>query len=325
MVCAVAVTGFSKAKKSKDDTPKRFAIEINSTLGGVKRDMGSNNNTGNFLQPAVYNPGKLKFTGGSSVGFDGQFFAFVGQKRNLGMGIGVWYASQKGDMSLDSFHVEYKATNHYGTIFRQLLTANSLIESQHIKEVNIPIVARYKIAIKEKLAITIDGGLVLNIHETTQYDTKAYFDFEAIYKYTPAGQAVYDDAVVPDATDIQITRKYLQNAGLGATTQQYFANARATGSQVGLDIQPNNNSQHGQVSYAAGSIGFLLRPSIAYNFTPEWSVVLGGYLMSMSMNNKPRSDYRIIDLDGNYSSPVNAVTTLKIMSYGANLGLRYSF
>ncbi len=327
LLVAMASTSFCKNKNSKHNTPTQFAFDISGTFGTVKHDFNTDGKIGNFLTPVIYNPGTLKFTGGSSQGFDAQFSFFFGQRRTFGMGFEFWYCLQKGDLSLDGFHVEYKATDKYGQSFRQLLTANSLKESHNIRDVNLPIVAKYRLPIGNKLVVNIDGGIVINVHEATKYDSKASFDFEAIYKLSNPGNDKFDDAVTPDPNDYQITRSYLQKTGFGAITEQYFAEAQAQGDPVGLNVLPNSNqnSQHGSFSYSVGSIGFLLRPSIAYNLSKEWSVVVGGYLMSLNVKNKPASDYRIMDLEGNYSSPAEAVTTLKVTSYGLNLGLRYSF
>jgi hypothetical protein len=331
LFATLAHTAFcrNQRKDAKRNTPTQFAFDITGSSGSLAHKMNTaDGKIGTFLQPAIYNPGTLKFSNGSSKGFDFQTSWFFGQKRKFGMGVEFWYCQQKGDMSLEGFHVEYKATDKYGWAYRQLLTSNILTESQNISQINLPIVAKYRLILNRKLTVNVDAGIVINVREEIKYKSHAAFDFESIYKFQSSGPPVYDDAVVPDNTDMFTTKSYLQSLGYSSSAiQSYFENSSAAGSTVGLNVIPNTsqNSESGIVSYSAGSIGFLLRPSVAYNLSPEWSVVLAGYAMSMSIKNKPKDDYRIMDIDGNYSSPLKAVKSLEVTSYGLNLGLRYSF
>ncbi len=327
-ILANTASARNKRKDAKRNTPTQFALDITGTTGSIAHKLNTaDGKIGTFLQPAIYNPGTLKFSDGGSKGFDFQTSWFFGQKRKFGMGVEFWYCQQKTDMSLEGFHVEYKATDKYGWDYRQLLTSNILKEAQDINQINIPIVAKYRLILNRKLTVNVDAGIVINVKETIQYKSHAAFDFETIYKFQASGPPVYDDAVIPDNNDMFTTKSYLQSLGYSSSAIQSYFESLPASANASLNVIPNTNqnSESGIVSYSAGSIGFLLRPSVAYNLSPEWSVVLAGYAMSMSINNKPKDNYRIMDIHGNYSTPLNAAKSLDIKSYGINLGFRFSF
>ena len=314
---------YSTMGKEKGENATKYAIDVSGMFSTLSQDLSSNGKMGTYLLPAIYAPGTIKFTNGSSIGGDGQFSCYFGNHHHFGAGIGFIYVIQNGQITLDGFHVEYKETDPKNYDYRQLVTANKLSESLTITGMSIPIVAKYRTNISEKLTFGIEAGLLVNLSESIKYDATASFDFEAIYKFANNGALVYDDAPIPDKHDWFIEIDRLTPAQTYEQTKLYFDTLRQKGYNVALDVQPTNKS--GIVNYKSGSLGFIVRPDLAYNLADNIAVTLSGFLMTNTINNTPKDDYRIMDINGNYTSPLNAVTKINSLSYGISLGIRYSF
>ncbi len=312
------------AKKTPEKHSCKFSIDAIGQVGSPSHTYKTTGNTGSFLNTAVYDPGSYTFNGLNSKGGGLQFSIFFGKSRHFGLGIGALYCAHAGNMELDNFHVEYEATDTKGQVFRQLLTANTLQESFTIHNINIPVVARYQTVIFEELTFSVDAGMLVNLGGSLNYNTNAAFDYEAIYKFSSGSNpvAIYDNSTIPDASDWFITKSNSQQ-GYPSSSQAFFDTMRARGYNVALNVQPNNKS--GKVNLAPGSVGFLVRPSVAYNLSAHVAVSVGAYYMIQTFKNTPSNAYPIMDINGSYNSPLKQLTSVSGATYGINIGFRYSF
>ncbi len=321
--------GFCKDIRDKRSVLRpltKYTVDAGYILGGTVNNVATGTDRGNYPDPVVYYPGTTTFGDWKLKGAaHAQFSYFFGLKMHFGIGIGVMYAKTAGNMTRDTFRVEYRETDQQNNMYRQLLTMKTpLSASLNFTSISIPIVAKYQVRLSNRLTFTADAGIVVNLAESAKYTTTgSSYDFEAIYKFVPGGGAVYDNAVTPAAGDWYVTRDGYSATHTSATIASVFDTLRQKGYNVALNVQPNNTS--GKVNFKPGSIGLLLRPTLALNFPYNISVTIGGYLMTQTVHNSSKSNDHVIDINGKSTSPLSTTTSVTSTIYGLDLGIRYSF
>jgi outer membrane protein OmpA-like peptidoglycan-associated protein len=269
----------------------------------------------------------LHFKNGSSWGVDGQIGYFFGRKRHWGIGAGVMYMKQQGDIYLDKFRIEYASVDKNNDVFRQIVTANKQIkESITSNDLCLPLVLKYKGQFSSRWGFTMDAGLLFRLQMKNSYTTNASFNYEAIYKYSKVGNtttAVYDNSAIPGPTDQLITQTFYNAHSANnvySTAQEWFNAQNGLGQNVGLNVHTNSTS--GTVSYK-GTIGFIVQPCISYRLTDYLFFNMGLYYIVQFFNNTDNTkNYKLTDQLGSYSSVMNGVTSSDNSTYGVNLGFR---
>ena len=106
----------------------KWVLDVNLLGGALVKDITTANSAGNYLNGVNINQGVLKFKNGASFGFDVQLGYFFGEKRHWGIGTGIMYLSQMGDLTLDNYHAEYQSVDYNGNTFRQVVSPNQPIK-----------------------------------------------------------------------------------------------------------------------------------------------------------------------------------------------------
>jgi len=309
----------------KDSLLPYWCIDLNAMVGLLTQQL-------TFVNPAGYyngllnpNISSLKFENGMSYGFDAQLGYFFGPRRHFGIGAGLNYMYQHGDLTMDNFHIEYQSTDNFGNIFRQEITGEGGVkETLGVSNFNIPLVLKYKTRLTKKVGFTADAGVLFNLVESNTYKANTAFDYEAIYKYETINgvtTTVFDNSPVPGPTDLLITKSQYESQYPSANIQNYFNSLQSHGYNVGLGVKPYNNS--GSVSFS-GSVGLLLRPAISISLSEIVALNLGVYYLYQDFNHTAASNYHLTDKVGQYSSLLNTVTGSVNNSYGLNVGLRFT-
>ncbi len=336
----IAANGALSAFAQTTDTPKhhrvwfkpdsmltRWVVDVNAVGGLLTRNMTVDNTTGNYTNGINNNTGELKFSNGYSFGGDLQIGYFFGRKAHFGIGTGIQYLYQQGDLTLNNFMVQYQSNDNNGTIFRQVITANDKItEKITVSNINIPLLLKYKKRFTQRIGFTADAGIVYNLQEKNTYKTNASFDYEAIYKYTnpPSGDpALYDNAVNPGPTDFLVTKAGFTAHDNVNDVNAFFNQQAQKGENVGLGVKPD--TKKGSVSYLTGSVGFLIRPAVNVFLSDNVALNLGLYYQYQPFNNNIPSGYRLTDKVGSYNSALKTVSASTDQSYGVNVGLRFFF
>lgn len=332
VLSANAQTNDTATKKTylSDAEMKRCVVDINLLGGVLSQKYTTANSIGNYTNAlSDANLGNLKFTNGTSFGFDAQLGYFFGNSNHFGIGLGFMYLSQMGDATLDQFHVQFQSTDGLGNVSREVITADQPVkETLQVTNMNIPLVFKYKDRFSKRLGFTLDAGILYNVQEKNAYKTNATFDYEEIVdNVTTAGGGnvtIYDNSLTPASTDLTITKNWFNNTvHPNETIQQYFAYQESLGYHVGLGVSPNNKT--GSVSYTNGSIGFIIQPSINYFFSDNVALNIGAYYIYQTFNNSPTNNYQLTTKPGDYSSVLNNVSKSVNQSYGLNLGVRFFF
>ncbi len=317
------------AMRAADSLSPRWCFDINLKGGMQSQNFTANNFASDYLNAVNGAIGKLNYTNGMSYGFDFQLGYFFDKKRHFGIGAGMMFLLEQGDLTMDQFHIEYQSADAQSPVsqtFRQLITADGPIkETIKSSSINVPLLLKYKTQLSRKLGLGVDAGVLFNVQMRNSYSSNASFDYEAIYKFTNTGSgyvAVYDNSPSPDQVNEQfITRQQVSKES--ANVQAYFNNLRSQGYNVGLNQSPNHNS--GTVTYT-GSIGYLVQSSVSYKLSDYLSLNLGLYYFMQSLDNSANNkNYKLTDKVGSYNSLMNSVSTVQNSSYGLNLGLRIYF
>jgi outer membrane protein OmpA-like peptidoglycan-associated protein len=321
----------SKNTYTQDNLLSRWVLDVNGLGGMVTQDITTIGTIGNYNN-AVSNSstgGNLKFTDGSSIGFDAQLGFFFGHQRHFGIGAGFMYMWQTGNVKMNEpFSVSFQSTDYQNNTFRQVITSNQTIkEWVKTTNMNIPIVLKYKNRFSKVLGFTADAGILINLRERNAYNSNATFDYEAIYSYAVSSDGVhtvYDNSVPPASSDVLYTRAAFVPSSKYPTVQDYFNKLRSTGYNVGLGVAPGSNS--GTVSYTTGSIGFIAQPSLNFFLSDAVALNLGVYYMYQPFKNATDANYQIsnkvLGNGGEYHSVLNTASEIKTQSYGINVGVR---
>jgi len=311
-----------------DSLLSRWVVDINLLGGVLTQDLTLANTSPNYTNGiAGNNTGTLKFSNGMSYGADAQLGYFFGKRGHFGLGTGLMYLYQTGDLTLEGFRVQYQSADAGGNVFRQIITANDKItEKITTTNVSIPLLLKYKNRFSRRFGFTADAGILYNVQLSHEYETNASFDYEAIYQFTNPDNGlptVYDNGVNPSTSDYLITRDHYLHAHPGGDVNAYFNTQQGMGYNVGLGVKPG--LKKGSVTYLEGSVGFLFQPSLNY-FLSDWCALnIGGYFLYQPFNNNVPAGYRLTDKVGGYSSALNSVSSGSSQSYGGNLGIRFFF
>jgi outer membrane protein OmpA-like peptidoglycan-associated protein len=313
-----------KKEFKADRMLSNWCLDINLTGGVLMQDVTSDNFKSHYLNSVNSSASELKFKRGTSVGLDAQIAYFFNKNKHWGLGTGFMYLSQGGNMTMDNFHVEYQATDYAGHTFRQVITANRAItETQTINNFNIPLLLKYKTRFSRTVGFTADAGLMFNLVEKTKYTTDASFDYEAIYKLNTSGStitSVYDNAIVPGSTDLLITKNQYLALRPTADVNGYFNALRAQGNNVGLGVKARNSK--GDVSYKAGSVGFLFRPAVSFYLSDQAALNFGAYYLYQNFNQGTSGSNQLTNKVGEYNSILSNASSSVSQSVGVNIGVR---
>lgn len=308
-----------------DKDLSRWVIDINALGGIYDQQMDFAATAPNYLNGINVNTGTPGFKPGGALGGDLQLGYFMGKNKHWGLGTGILYMREWGNITLDNFHAEYQSVDNNGYVFRQVVSSNSINERIKTDNFNIPLLLKYKNRFSKHWGFTADMGALFNLQMKNHYATNASFDYEAIYKFITddAGIStpVYDYSTIPGNTDFLITKYQYTKNNPGGNVQDYFNTKRAEGYNVGLGINPTQ--KNGTISYATVSVGLLLQPSFNYFFSDHVALNVGAYFLYQPFKNEGTSTYTMTNKPGEYRTVLGSSSAIKTQSYGVNIGLRF--
>lgn len=320
-VCGTLVAGAQGVGNYADSILSRWCIDVNARAGLLNQNFNTIYSLDNYAQNVNSNSGTVKFKNGYSLGGELQVGYFFGSKRHWGIGTGINYYAFSGDVTVDGYHVEYRAVDFNNNVYRQVITGNNIKEQLNITSVNIPLVAKYKNRFSKKWGFTADAGLMIGLKAANSWKADGSFNYEAIYKFTDATHTVYDNGATPNVEDYFITRANWLRNNPGGNVQAYFDELNSKGYNVGLNVKPTSGS--GTVNYRSATIGLLLKPSMNYFLSDNVALDFGVYYMLQPFKNDARSNYMLTAKVGEYNSVLNSASGVNAQSYGVNIGARF--
>ncbi|PQJ09958.1 hypothetical protein CJD36_014755 [Flavipsychrobacter stenotrophus] len=321
VLCASLLTHAQGFANYADSMLSRWCIDVNGRGGLLSQNYTSLYTLDNYAQNINSNTGTLKFKNGYNVGGELQVGYFFGRMRHWGVGTGINYTSMVGDITVDGYHVEYRAVDFKDNVYRQVLTANNVAEHMEMTGFNIPVLLKYKNRWSKHWGFTADGGLMLGVQRSNSWKADASFNYEAIYKFTDLTHTVYDDAPVANVEDYFITRaNWLKNNHNG-DVQAYFNDLNNKGYNVGLNVKPGSGS--GKTTFSSVTLGILLKPSVNLFLSDNVALDFGVYYMFQPFKGGADRGYTLTSKVGDYNTVLNSVSTANTQSYGVNIGARF--
>lgn len=304
----------------KDARLSRWVLDVNLMGGKLSNKYNMASTAGNYPLGHNVTTGNLKFANGGSWGADVQLGYFFGKGKHFGVGTGLSYFVQSGDVTLDTFHAEYQSTDVKNRPVRQVVTATGPIREQlNMTNINIPLMFKYKDRFSKHWGVTADAGLLINVQLKNEYTANAAFDYEAIYKYSE-GRWVYENSSEPAGNDFLVTKAHFLKNSPNGDVNKYFVAQAAQGNNVGLNVAPASES--GNVSYK-GAIGFLVSPAINFFLSDNVALSLGVWYMYQHTSPGLSDNYRLTYNIGEYNSVLKSAESVSSQSYGAKLGARF--
>jgi hypothetical protein len=294
-------TGVWGQQYKAEDLLLKYADHVNSNVSDIKFGNG------------------IFYSGSLQLGY------FFGHARSFGIGSGISLARHNGKLTVENFHVEYKAIDFNNEVFRQVVHAGMPIEEElSVTNISIPLVLKYQTFFENKLGIQLDAGIVLNLKNSTTYTSNAIFDYEAVYKYVVNGQtlsAIYDQSSEPGPTNWMISRRHYARTQPEGDIAAYFDSRRKEGYNVGLDVRAA--APAGKVELKTG-IGYQVQPGVCYLINERMVASLNFLFLWQSYSNENGST-RLTDKVGSYSALINNIKEGRSTLYGIGLGIRYNF
>ncbi len=338
ILCLVALglvaNTYSSTAQVRTEYMRSLSADLQVTGGMLNQNISSIPFSVNYKDALNTKQGDIKFDNGMSKGFDFRLGYYFNRKRSLGIGVGINYYKQQGDFKLDTFHVEFRSADATYDPFRQVIsTTRGIKESIVTKSINIPFLLRYKKDFNDKIALTVDAGILYNINVKNTYNTNASFDYEGIY-LLEGNVPVYDNSEIPSDNSLIITKaEYLKNFPNG-DVNAFFKHHDSIGKSVGLNL--NAAQKEGSVTYKSGSLGYTGEIAVNYMVYKNICVRLGAYYTYQSFTNTTNNnalrltDAVVKDASGTttgvtYNSMLNEAQTVKSNNYGLLLGVRIYF
>ena len=127
---SLSAIGQNNASKpyTADKDLSRWVLDVNLLGGGFNQKMDMAATAPNYLNGISVNTGNAGAKSGGTIGGDLQLGYFFDKARHWGIGTGLLYLREHGDVTLDNFHAEYQSVDNNGYTFRQVVTANPITE-----------------------------------------------------------------------------------------------------------------------------------------------------------------------------------------------------
>lgn len=282
----ITAFGYNSFGQVRNEFFRSLFVDVEGNGGFMSQKLKANPFSTNYEDALNAKQGSIKFDKGWSNGFDVRLGYYFDRKRSFGFATGINYYHQEGNLTLDTFHIEFRSTDRVsgqsGTFRQVISTARPITEVIATSSWNIPLLFSYKRAISEKFSISGEIGILYNISAKNTYTTDARFNYEAIYKFE-GNTPVYDYSPVPDTADFLITQKEFFNKNPKGDVKQYFKTKDSIGYSVGLNEKVVNNT--GSVSYKTGSIGYTANIAAMYKVWRNVFVRAGFYYSGQNFTN----------------------------------------
>ncbi|MES2621477.1 MAG: outer membrane beta-barrel protein [Bacteroidota bacterium] len=318
--------GFAQAQKDTI-TEKRGVVSVelavNACFGGGSNNAGNAELTNLSYEMMLNRAGKVDTVNYKiGAGLTGSFEInlMFGKKRNVGFSAGAMIISGFNSFNLDSFGLQYKATDKEGRNFKRILRAYEWKERVTYTNISIPVLLKFRHQGKKKVGFFADIGPVVSLLSNAKSRIETVVDFEAIYS-TQGGSPHFSEQT--ESTDWLITREMIKQHISSGNPNDYFAQQYNRGYYVGLDKPKTGKAP--TIDYKIG-FGGLLRVGMIYNVTPLFSITLGGQCLIISSGRKTTDSYKPLEVaddfekEGDVNSMLNSTGSLLKAQYGINLG-----
>ncbi len=248
---------------------------------------------------------------------------YFGKKKKIGIATGIGYSGFNASIAMDSFHVEYRATDSKNNVYRRLVTARAIDEDLKIKSINIPFLLQFKFDLGDKANLTFGFGAVYHSVLSAKVSGTAKADYEAVYNFgVPAGNTTtYDTSLVPSGDSWLITRGNVEAHNGKIGEKKYFNDYRADGYDVAIEEALSKES-----SLSLGSsLGAIVRINANLKLSEKlWFATLLQFQSVTFTNGSFQKNYMLTNEIGSYNVLMNNVSTLKTGSLSLGIGFKFT-
>ena len=298
LAVSIFLSGFINRIDLGDELSPSFTydelIQRNSEIGEISNPLSSSLDLG-FAVEIDYN---LNETVSFSTGF--QLIPFTSK------------------LSLDTFHVQYKAVDESGTEYRSIITGSNIEEKYNLSYLGIPLLLKLKTKFSEQIHGFIHFGPIVSIPIKGNSKVDAAFDYEAIYHFVDGEFGFFSGR--PRLADWLLTKEQIMllNSDNEAETRAYFERHRDAGYNVGLNQSVGNSAD-----YKPGATMLLLaRLGVSINLSNNLDFLVHGSAMFGSTPGENNQNYQLTNSVGSYHSLTQSAEDLGFRSYGLSVGLQ---
>lgn len=314
----------TNSNKDLDAKMPNWFIGGDLRLGTQFVNAKQNNWQSMYLNALNANMSEMDASKGINFGADLNIGYFFGPKKNFGLGTGIQFVSQRYQLSVDKFAIEYQSADNFGSTFRQGLRANSGVEEKLVaRSLGLPVLLLYKKQLNERWGLNVDLGVVFNFWSKTTYTAESNFDYEAIYAFDGNGNPIYDGNPVPDPNDWLITKAHYEKVNTDGNVNNYFEGLNQQGYNVGLGVYADK--KEGDVKDYAIQTSFFIQPGVSYRIKPNLALHTQIAYRRMVVEHGNSSAYRVTDKRGDYQTMSNGLSTSTQGLLSFSVGIRYYF
>ncbi len=294
-----------------------FVISFDG-IGGLSSTSFQKQAVAPYYDLGVNEGGTWKLSSSASLGGQATFTYFFGKKCKIGVGTGYSFQTISGELSIENFKIDYREFDSFSRPFRQSVVSDKISEKLNTQIHNIPVFMSGRLDLGDNLELVTKGGILIPVSSTIKYTTDAVFDMNAYYKFAGGGVNVYDNGINDGAEWI------LSKDAYATTTTNVYSmddSLRTRGYKVNWGLSANSKS--GSMTLKAKGVGFFIHPEIGLKMSDNLTVQLGVNAAMQSFDLESPASYKIIDLSGNYTTPLKLVKTLDYFTYGINIGVKF--
>lgn len=289
-----------------------------------------NRYSNNLFDTGTDSIGTLSFKNAKQLQFHfaGELEMFVGNKRHLGFGVGVFYTQSEQNLVLSQFHVEYGAIDSFNNarIYRRIVDGNNGEVTEKVKYsmVSIPLFVKYKINFYKKDSSALKSFLKLSFGVGYTLPGKLITDYNAQFNYT--GVFTLDDknqyafkppsnaSVVIDQNAIQILKEKYGNEILNNGFLNNF----------GVDDSPSGRDTF-QLSNKISNFTFIFKPQFSYLLTERISLNVGAVFLFTNLDIPASTNgiegFVLTDKKQEYNSLITGLNKIQFYNGGINVGI----
>jgi hypothetical protein len=253
---------------------------------------------------------------GAGVNASLELDIYFTHKRNIGLGVGLYYTLATTTVNIDTLHLLYGSKNSNDMRFVRILTARDVTEKVMSQNFGIPLLFKANVEVSKKMDFFFHVGPIITFANTQTTSYTAVVDKEANYQIR-GEQFTYDDKHIYENTDLLYTKGMVLNHANGdyERVTDYF-NRNTTYYNVFIDKNINGKEVF---NYTVG-YGALLRTGISLKVSELFAFNIGATFSALKVqgnNKKGRA------LEDDYKSVFYAVNSYNSYSYFLNLGLKF--
>jgi hypothetical protein len=310
------------------ESPLSFDVNGSAGVFLTNTTLATNGFTGYLDHERWLGNKELNPTLTNNISFGGQFLVnyYFGDKRSWGISSGLQWMYFSGSITAPEFKVTFKDSlvspikNELIT-YRRTVSSSNLEESYKATMLSIPVLAKYKFRLSNRLTLDIGAGVNINLNfiGSSNIDN-AFIDYEGVFSNV-GGKLEYQ----PDSNAVG-ARFFEINSNAPAAQTNYFLNEGGFGQFFGANVNPDAASSNLNFKLKA-NIALVFRPSLIYKVNSNFNLLFGLNYVNGALqagNLQESRDFTLSTKKGAYNSMMNSFENIAYQSIFVNLGIRYS-